>query len=90
MKNKKFVCFCHDITEADIIQAIELGYDDLETLKRFTGLSTGPCEGKTCLMHAIRILTRMGKMDQMKTTVMRPPVDPVPIGVLAAGAENES
>ncbi len=88
MKNKRFVCLCHDLTEADIFRAIEDGYDDLETLKRFTGFSTGPCEGKGCMMHVIRILAKMGKMKKTKTTIMRPPVDPVYIGVLAAGAEK--
>jgi bacterioferritin-associated ferredoxin len=86
---KKFVCFCHDITEEELLKAISQGYDNLETLKRYIGFGMGPCQGKTCITHVIRILSRSGKMKQMKTTVMRPPVDPVYMAVLAAGADNE-
>ena len=38
---KKIVCACHDISQEDIESAIEHGYDDLETLKRITGVTTG-------------------------------------------------
>ncbi len=58
MKNRKVVCRCEDLTEEDIIQAIEEGYDDIESLKRYTGATTGPCQGKGCLMHIIRILSK--------------------------------
>jgi NAD(P)H-nitrite reductase large subunit len=39
-KNKTFICFCEDVTLEDVIKAIEKGYDDIETLKRFTGVGT--------------------------------------------------
>ena len=86
---KKFVCLCHDITEEEILKAIDQGYDNLETLKRYIGFGNGPCQGKTCITHVIRLLSRRGKMKQMKTTVMRPPVDPVHLAILAAGAKIE-
>ena len=53
---KKIVCRCHDVTESDIRAAIKSGYDDLETLKRITGVTTGHCQGKTCLSITMGIL----------------------------------
>lgn len=88
MKDKKIVCFCHDVTEQDIIEAVKMGYDDIETIKRFTGVTTGPCQGKTCLMHVLRLLSKHGKEKTMKTPVMRPPIDPVPIKTLIIGDED--
>jgi bacterioferritin-associated ferredoxin len=82
---KKIVCFCEDLTEEDIIQAIRLGYDDIETLKRYAGFSTGPCQGKTCLMHVLRLLGTEKKLKppELRLTTQRPPIDPVRLGVLA-------
>jgi len=31
--SKKIVCYCHDLTEKDLIRAIEAGYDHIETLR---------------------------------------------------------
>ena len=82
---KKIVCFCEDLTEEDVLEAIRLGYDDIETLKRYAGVSTGPCQGKTCLMHVLRLLGMEKKLkpNQLRLTTQRPPVDPVRLSVLA-------
>lgn len=82
---KKIICRCEDLTEKDILKAIEEGYDDIESLKRFTGFTTGPCEGKTCMMHVIKLLSQKKglKPEELKLTKLRPPVDPVLIDVLA-------
>ena len=82
---KKIVCFCEDLTEEDLLEAIREGYDDIETLKRYAGFSTGPCQGKTCLMHVLRLLGMEKKLKpaQLRLTTQRPPVDPVRLSVLA-------
>lgn len=82
---KKFVCYCEDLTEEDVLEAIRLGYDDIETLKRYCGFSTGPCQGKTCMLQVLRLLAaekNLKPSDQYLTT-QRPLVDPVRLGVLA-------
>jgi len=86
---KKIVCFCEDLTEEDILHAIRMGYDDIETLKRYAGFSTGPCQGKTCLMHVLRLLGMEKKLKpaQLRLTTQRPPVDSVRLSVLAGGQE---
>ncbi len=85
MGKKKIVCFCEDLTEEDFLAAIREGYDDIETLKRYSGFSTGPCQGKTCMMHALRLLAQEKKLkpNDLHLTTQRPPVDPVPLHVLA-------
>jgi len=85
---KKIVCRCEDVTEEEIIDAIKQGYTDIESLKRYTGTVTGPCQGKTCLSHVIAILAReLGKgKDEVGVTRQRPPVKPILLGVLAGEA----
>jgi len=82
---KKIVCFCEDLTEEDILEAIKLGYDDIETLKRYAGFSTGPCQGKTCLMHVLRLLGMEKKLkpSDLQLTTQRQPIDPVRLSVLS-------
>ncbi len=79
---KKIVCRCHDVTESDIRAAIKSGYDDLETLKRITGVTTGHCQGKTCLSITMGILREMTGKPVESTTKIRPPIDPVTLGSL--------
>jgi bacterioferritin-associated ferredoxin len=44
---RRIICLCMDITDADIARAIEEGFDHIETLKRYTAVFMGPCEGKS-------------------------------------------
>lgn len=71
------------MTESDIESAIDTGYDDLETLKRITGVTTGHCQGKTCLLLTMEILSRKTGKNMNETTKIRPPIDPVTLGSLA-------
>jgi NAD(P)H-nitrite reductase large subunit len=82
---KKFVCYCEDLTEEDLLKAIREGYNDVETLKRYAGFSTGPCQGKTCLLQVLRLLAaeKNLKPSDLHLTTQRAPVDPIPLGVLA-------
>ena len=79
---KKIVCRCHDVTEDDIRSAIASGYDDLESLKRLTGITTGHCQGKTCMRLTADILYEMTGKVVEKTTRIRSPVVPISLGSL--------
>lgn len=79
---KKIVCRCHDVTESDIEGAIDTGYDDFESLKRITGITTGHCQGKTCMDLARAILERKTGKAVTQTTRIRPPIDPITLGSL--------
>jgi sarcosine oxidase, subunit alpha len=82
---KSFLCVCEDVVQTDVVDAIGEGFDDMETLKRYTTLSMGPCQGKTCLAASIRVCARETGRSIAETgrTVARPPLQPVPLGALA-------
>ncbi len=86
---KKMVCRCHDVTESDIEDAIDSGYDDFETLKRITGITTGHCQGTTCMDLARGILQRKTGKEVTKTTRIRAPIDPITLGSLAKPVEKK-
>ncbi len=82
---KKFVCLCEDVTEKDICDAIDEGYSNIETLKRYSTVSMGPCQGKMCQSASIAICARHNGQSIAETgvTTARPPEQPLPLGVLA-------
>ncbi len=78
------VCSCEDLTLSDVEQCLEKGYRDIESVKRYTGFGTGICQGRSCLHNISKILVRHGvKEEDMKPFTPRPPVYPVPLGMLA-------
>src|SRR5207244_7136102 len=83
---KRFVCLCEDVTEKDLCQAIAEGFDGIETLKRYTTVNMGPCQGKMCGQTAIELCARATERDigSVGTTTSRPPAIPVDLAVLAA------
>src|SRR5262249_57487527 len=54
--SKSVLCTCEDVTLDDVRHAIEKGYRDIESIKRYTGFGTGVCQGKTCLSAIARVL----------------------------------
>lgn len=82
---KKFVCLCEDVTEKDIRDAVQEGFDHIETLKRYTTISMGPCQGKMCAMASTWLcaLETGRTVSETGTTTSRPPIQPVPLGALA-------
>ena len=81
---KQFVCVCEDITHKDLAQGVAEGFDEVETLKRYSTFSMGPCQGRMCSTSSARICARYAGAElATRTTTARPPVTPVPLGVLA-------
>jgi bacterioferritin-associated ferredoxin len=83
---KTILCLCRDVSEEDVRRAVAEGYDDLETLKRFTGACTGPCQGKTCVEAIRRLVAELTGRDLARVPAppRRPPAAPVRLGTLAA------
>jgi sarcosine oxidase subunit alpha len=83
-KEKKFVCICEDLVEKDIKVAIEEGFDDIETLKRYTTFAMGPCQGKLCSLTCTAIHAEQTglKLSETKRTTSRPPYQPLAMGLL--------
>lgn len=82
---KVFVCPCEDVSLYDLRTAIDEGFDHIETLKRYTTTTMGPCQGKMCQQAAIAICAAQTGQTIQETgrTTSRPPTSPVPLGALA-------
>jgi sarcosine oxidase subunit beta len=99
ISNKIIVCRCEDVTLLDIEQTIAEGYVDIEEVKRFTGLGTGPCQGKECLLPTCRLLAAARARDPERARRqpeapaldhpfrVRPPIYSLPLGLLARCGE---
>lgn len=88
MAKKTIACLCEDVTRDEIIEAILLGYRDIESLKRYVGFGTGPCQGKQCIQFIRELLSGMG-IDPGAGITSRPPITPVPLAILAAKEERD-
>jgi sarcosine oxidase subunit alpha len=82
---RSFVCLCSDVSTADLRDGISEGFDHIETLKRYTTLTMGPCQGKMCQLAGIGVCAHeTGRtMGETGVTTSRPPNPSVSLGALA-------
>jgi NAD(P)H-nitrite reductase large subunit len=87
---RTIICRCEDLTEEEILEVIKEGYTTLEDLKRKLRLGMGPCQGRTCIPLAMRLLAKNTgvPLARIEIPANRPPIVPVPLGTLAS-EENE-
>jgi NAD(P)H-nitrite reductase large subunit len=90
MSKDSIVCRCEDITEDDVIQAIEEGYTDLEELRKKLRIGMGPCQGRVCIQLVAEILEKKTgkKIPLSSLPTSRPPVIPVSLGALASDEDE--
>ncbi len=83
---KTFLCRCEDVTLEEFREAYGEGFSELESLKRYTGVGTGFCQGKGCMSEAAAELARLRGIEpgQIRLTTIRPPAEPLTFGQLAA------
>jgi sarcosine oxidase subunit beta len=91
VSRKVVVCRCEDVTEKDVVRAVELGYADIEEVKRYTGFGTGPCQGKECQAMVATLIAELGGRAAAKVPpfTARPPLVPTTLRVLAGAHEDE-
>lgn len=84
--SKRILCRCEDVTRDEFRKAFADGFSEMESLKRFTGVGTGFCQGKGCLCEAAAELARLRGVDpaEIPLTNIRPPTRPLTFGELAA------
>lgn len=89
MSDKTLVCRCEDVTLAEVEKALAEGYDDIESLKRYTGFGTGWCQGRQCVSLCAKVLAaRTGRAPTLPITP-RPPTHPTHLGALAGLGRRE-
>lgn len=88
---RSIVCRCEDISEEDVIKAIEQGYTDIEELRKKLRIGMGPCQGRVCIQLVARILERKTgkKINKIPLPTVRPPLVPVSIGTLACEKDEK-
>jgi len=73
------------VTRDEVRRAIRAGLTDVESLKRWTGFGTGPCQGTSCLALVLRELRAAGVPEgELAPLTSRPPGVPLALGELAA------
>jgi sarcosine oxidase subunit alpha len=89
-RHKRFVCICEDVTEKDLRAGVAEGFDEIETLKRYSTANMGPCQGKVCSHAAVEVCAQATcrNVGSVGTTTSRPPAIPVEMSILAATAHH--
>ncbi|MDW7985933.1 MAG: FAD-dependent oxidoreductase [Nitrososphaerota archaeon] len=86
-----FICFCEDITTKDLARTVfEKGYRILELVKRSSGICTGRCQGRLCMVNASLYISHLTNLDPnyIGLTRIRPPAIPLPLYALAGDEET--
>jgi bacterioferritin-associated ferredoxin len=83
------ICRCEEVTEDEIRQVIRRGYTSLEEVKRILRCGMGHCQGRSCLVPIARILSQETgtPVSQMKFPRPRPPLKPLPLGLLGVSSK---
>jgi sarcosine oxidase subunit alpha len=80
-----FVDFPEDVSSKDVLGAAAEGYDSSELVKRYTTATMGPTQGKLETVNTVAVLAEATgrSIEQLGTTVWRPPYAPITLGALA-------
>lgn len=85
-KDKTFVCYCHDVTQGNIEQALAEGFNSIELCKRYTTATQGACQGGMCEANFARLLADSNPaLEARVLPTTRPPLTTISLGNLAAG-----
>ncbi len=90
MPNKDLIiCRCEDVTETEVLKAIEQGAATADEVKRLTRAGMGHCQGRTCRRLINQILARkLGqKPDGQRPVTQRPPLQPISLKTLAESGD---
>jgi len=91
-EKRQFVDLQNDVTVADLRQALEQGFRDIEHVKRFTALGFGTEQGRTSAVLGAQILSELSGDDGriIATSRRRPPFKPATLGVIAGHRQGMS
>lgn len=79
-----FVSFDEDVTVGQVEEALTDGFDGPELIKRYTAAGTGPSQGTLSGQNLAMVVAAKKGLDpgDVLPTTVRPPVEPVSLGVL--------
>ena len=81
----------NDVTIKDIRIAVQEGFHSVELLKRYTTLGMATDQGKTSNVLGLSVLSILKNkpIEEVGTTIYRPPFTPVPIGAFAGRSRGK-
>jgi len=87
----KIICRCQDVTDEEIVAAIQQGATTIDEIKRLVRAGMGPCQGRTCRRLVSQIITRELKIKSAEIfpPTFRPPNRPVPFKLIMAEYERQ-
>ena len=90
-EGKIWVDLQNDVTVKDIKLAVHEGFHSVELLKRYTTLGMATDQGKNSNVLGLSVLSLMKNktMNELGTTIFRPPFTPVPIGAFAGRSRGK-
>ena len=80
------VCRCEEVTAGEVRRVIAGGVTELDSLKQWTRVGQGPCQGRTCGPILAQMIAQQAGRPIAESGVfhVRPPAKPVPLAALAA------
>lgn len=78
------VCRCEEITQGQLESAVA-STNEINSVKSYTRAGMGLCQGRNCQRHIAATIARYSgvSLPSVGITTQRPPVRPVPLGMLA-------
>ena len=74
---RTIVCHCEDIELEEVFSALSQGYCEIESLKRYTGIATGKCQGKCCIVQTLRLLSSRAGLNAASAGLGNGPGEPL-------------
>ncbi|MBU5434125.1 (2Fe-2S)-binding protein [Pseudoflavonifractor sp. MSJ-37] len=86
------VCRCEEVTREEIMEAIRLGDDSLDAIKKRTRAGMGFCQGRTCRRLIVQILSAYHHMppDHFLPGSIRMPIAPIALRLLASTVDGDT
>lgn len=89
-EDEVIICRCEEVSLKEILEAIAEGARTVNEVKMRTRAGMGLCQGKTCRRLVSQILAQQTgqPLGEILPATFRPPVRPIPIGVLATSDDE--
>ena len=89
-QDRDIVCRCEEVTREEIMEAIRLGDDSLDAIKKCTRAGMGFCQGRTCKRLIAQILSAYYHLpvDQFLPGSIRLPILPIRLRLLAGTVDG--